>query len=169
MIFVHQMCFLAIVFLNPIKIMIALYSAKKTWVIIGLALLTFYPESSQAQQSENAALLTVIRHEDRKSKIKKPKLYINGKKKCIIPDAGYTTFTLNEGEHTVFAALSKSVKSGEEIRETSLSINAEPHQHYYVLLLIPDIKRKIVSVTPIMESGASRLMKDYSKCDCSNP
>lgn len=169
MIFVHRLCLLAIVFLNPDKIMITFYLAKKTWVMIGLALFTFYPESSQAQQSENAALLTVIRHADRKSKIKKPKLYINGKKKCIIPDAGYTTFTLNEGEHTVFAALNKPVKSGEEIRETSLSINAEPRQHYYVLLLIPDIKRKIVSVTPIMESGAARLMKDYSKCDCSNP
>ena len=129
----------------------------------------FYPETSWAQQSENAALLTVIRNADRKSKIKKPKLYINGKKKCIIPDAGYTTFTLNQGEHTVFAAFNKSVKSGEEIRETSLSINAEPRQHYYVLMVIPDIKPKTVSVTPIMESGAARLMKDYSKCDCSNP
>ena len=129
----------------------------------------FYPETSWAQQSDNTAFLTVIRHADRKSKIQKPKLFINGKKKCIIPDAGYTTFTLNQGEHTVFAAFNKLVKSGEEIRETSLSINAEPRQHYYVLMVIPDIKRKIVSITPIMESGAARLMKDYSKCDCSNP
>lgn len=168
MIFFHQLCFLTIVFLNPIKIMITSYLTKKTWVLIGLALLFFYPKSSQAQQSDNAALLTVIRHADRKSKIQKPKLYINGKKKCIIPDAGYTTFRLNEGEHTVFAALNKSVHSGEKIRETSLSINAEPRQHYYVLLVIPDIKRKIVSVTPIMESGAARLMKNYNKCDCGN-
>lgn len=141
----------------------------KTWIVSALMLFFFYPETSWAQQSDNTAFLTVIRHADRKSKIQKPKLFINGKKKCIIPDAGYTTFTLNQGEHTVFAAFNKSVKSGEEIRETSLSINAEPRQHYYVLMVIPDIKRKIVSVTPIMESGAARLMKDYSKCDCSNP
>jgi hypothetical protein len=141
----------------------------KTWIVSTLTLFFFYPDTSWAQQSDNTAFLTVIRHADRKSKIQKPKLFINGKKKCIIPDAGYTTFTLNEGEHTVFAAFNKSVKSGEEIRETSLSINAEPRQHYYVLMVIPDIKRKIVSVTPIMESGAARLMKDYSKCDCSNP
>ena len=145
------------------------YLAKKMALIITLSLFMIFPSASQAQQADNAALLTVIRNADRKSKIQKPKLYINGKKKCIIPDAGYTTFTLKEGEHTVFAALNKPVKSGEEIRETSLSINAEQRQHYYVLLLIPDIKRKIVSVTPIMESGAARLMKDYSKCDCSNP
>lgn len=141
----------------------------KTWIVSALMLFFFYPETSWAQQSDNTAFLTVIRHADRKSKIQKPKLFINGKKKCIIPDAGYTTFTLNQGEHTVFAAFNKLVKSGEEIRETSLSINAEPRQHYYVLMVIPDIKRKIVSVTPIMESGAARLMKDYSKCDCSNP
>ena len=141
----------------------------KTWIVSTLTLFFFYSETSWAQQSDNTAFLTVIRHADRKSKIQKPKLFINGKKKCIIPDAGYTTFTLNQGEHTVFAAFNKLVKSGEEIRETSLSINAEPRQHYYVLMVIPDIKRKIVSVTPIMESGAARLMKDYSKCDCSNP
>jgi hypothetical protein len=141
----------------------------KTWIVSALMLFFFYSETSWAQESDNTAFLTVIRHADRKSKIQKPKLFINGKKKCIIPDAGYTTFTLNQGEHTVFAAFNKLVKSGEEIRETSLSINAEPRQHYYVLMVIPDIKRKIVSVTPIMESGAARLMKDYSKCDCSNP
>jgi hypothetical protein len=141
----------------------------KTWIVSALMLFFFYSETSWAQESDNTAFLTVIRHADRKSKIQKPKLFINGKKKCIIPDAGYTTFTLNQGEHTVFAAFNKLVKSGEEIRETSLSINAEPRQHYYVLMVITDIKRKIVSVTPIMESGAARLMKDYSKCDCSNP
>ena len=145
------------------------YLAKKMALIITPAVFMIFPARSQAQQADNAALLTVIRNADRKSKIQKPKLFINGKKKCIIPDAGYTTFMLDQGEHTVFAALNKSGKTTEKILETSLSINAEPRQHYYVLMVIPDTKRKIVSVTPIMESGASRLMKDYSKCDCSNP
>ncbi len=149
--------------------MFSFYFTIKSWVITALLLLIIYPESSMAQQSDNAALITIIRNADPKSKVQKPKLYINGKKTCIIPDAGYTTFALNQGEHTVFAVLNKSLRAGEEMREASLSINAEPRQHYYVLLVIPDLKRKIVSVTPIMESGAVRLMRDYSKCDCTNP
>lgn len=144
-------------------------NTNKTFWVVAFILLIFYPEFSQAQQSDEAALVTVIRNADRKSKMQKPKLYLNGKKKCIIPDAGYMTFAIKPGEHTVFAAFSKLGKSGEKIREASFSINAEPSQHYYMLLVIADAKRKIVSVSPIMESGAVRLMKDYSKCDCSEP
>ena len=142
--------------------------AKKVVTIILVIFMTVH-SPSQAQQADNATLLTVIRNADRKSKIQKPKLFINGKKKCIIPDAGYATFMLSQGEHTVFAALNKLGKTTETIGETSLSINAEPRQHYYVLLVIPDKRRKIVSVTPIMESGAAKLMKHYSKCECSSP
>ena len=169
MILIHKVCFDEFVYLNPMKIMFSIGLTKNTWVITALMVLIFYPKLSKGQQSDNSALLTVIRNADRKSKIQKPKLYINGKKKCIIPDAGYTTFRINPGEHTVFAALNKSIKAGEELRETSLSINVVPRQHYYVLLVITDVKRKIVSVTPIIESGAARLMKDYSRHECCNP
>lgn len=142
---------------------------KKTFWIVALMLLIFHPELSQAQDSDEPSLVTVIRNADRKSKMQKPKLYINGKKKCIISDAGYMTFALKPGEHTVFAAFSKSGKTAEKIREASLSINVEPNHHYYMLLVIADAKRKIVSVSPIMEYSAVRLMKDYSKCDCRKP
>jgi hypothetical protein len=145
------------------------YPAKKIVVIITLALIMIFPQFLHAQFEEDAALLTVIRNADRKSKVHKPKLFINGKKKCIIPDAGYTTFKISQGEHAVFAAFNTAGKSGENLREASLSINAEPGQHYYILMVIPDVKRKIVSVTPIMETGAARLMKNYRKCDCSKP
>lgn len=135
---------------------------KNTIGFVALLAFLFFPNKSSSQQAITTAKITVIRSAGETLKNRPISVYINGEKKCLLTDAHYTTFSVNEGENTVFAALNKTRKIKDKIRESSLSIKAVPSQQYYVLIVITDPKRSSISITPILESGALKLIKDYN-------
>ena len=135
-------------------------------VLLGLFIFT---AKSSAQQSVNGARITVIRNAD-ESLAKRPMtVYIDGVKSCFLPNSAFTTFIVNEGEHTVFADLGKTKNIKRKIAETSLSIKVSPQQEYFVLMVVTDPKKRNITFTPILQTGAAKLMKEYRQWECKKP
>jgi len=128
------------------------------------ALLGFLISSNKSfsQQAENMAQITVIRSAGEVLKHKPMTIYINGEKRGMLQEAKYITFEVKEGEYSVFSAMHNSKTVKDKMRETSLNLMAITQQRYYILMVITDPRRRMVSFTPILENGALKLMKECS-------